>query len=202
MEIRTLRADEIDCRVQSVKAAKNGQVGAVLLLYKDARADMKILDETFGMFGWSREHTEISGNLFCTIRIKNPDSGEWVAKQDVGTESNQDAQKGEASDAFKRAATNVGIGRELYTSPFIYVVLDKGEYWDDKGKLKASQSLKFTVSEISYNKDRVIDKLMLKDGKGQARFTFYNKESTQAPTKRTDGRDIFETAVQNESRYQ
>jgi hypothetical protein len=175
MDIRTLRADEIDCRVQSVKRGKN-DVGAVLLLYKDARADMKILDETFGIFGWTREHIEIGGNMFCTIKVRNPDTGEWIAKQDVGTESNEEKQKGEASDSFKRAATNIGIGRELYTSPFIWVILDKGEYYEKDGKLRASPSLKFIVSEISYSKDRVIDKLMLKDGKGQARFTFYNKE--------------------------
>lgn len=121
-KFRDLRADEIECRVQSVK--KNG---LVLLLYKDARVDMNILDETVGAANWQREHYECKGNLFCRVGI---DVGEgmverWVWKADCGTESNTEAQKGEASDSFKRACFNWGIGRELYTSPFIWVGAEK-----------------------------------------------------------------------------
>ena len=121
-KFRDLRADEIECRVQSVK--KNG---LVLLLYKDARCDMNILDETVGPDRWQREHYECKGNLFCKVGIvcetKNHDRvfPEWVWKSDCGTESNTEAQKGEASDSFKRACFNWGIGRELYTSPFIWI---------------------------------------------------------------------------------
>lgn len=120
MNFRNLTADDIEVRVQSVK-----QNGLVLLLYKNARVDMNILDETVGAENWQREHYECKGNLFCKVGIKCDDQKhqilEWVWKSDCGTESNTDAQKGEASDSFKRACFNWGIGRELYTSPFIWV---------------------------------------------------------------------------------
>ena len=114
MKFRDLTADDIEVRVQSVK-----QNGLVLLLYKNARVDMNILDETVGPENWQREHYECKGNLFCRVGIKCGD--EWVWKSDCGVESNTEAQKGEASDSFKRACFNWGIGRELYTSPFIWV---------------------------------------------------------------------------------
>jgi hypothetical protein len=117
-KFRDLREDEIECRVQSVK-----EKGLVLLLYKDARVDMNILD-TVGAENWQREHYECKGNLFCRVGIKTY-GGEWVWKSDCGTESNTEAQKGEASDSFKRACFNWGIGRELYTSPFIWIPADK-----------------------------------------------------------------------------
>ncbi len=119
MQFRDLTADDIEVRVQSAKAS-----GVVLLLYKNARVDMNILDETVGAENWQREHYECKGNLFCRVGIKCEDhnaSKEWVWKSDCGTESNTEAQKGEASDSFKRACFNWGIGRELYTSPFIWV---------------------------------------------------------------------------------
>ena len=126
MNFRDLTADEIECRVQSVK-----QNGLVLLLYKNARCDMNILDETVGADCWQREHYECKGNLFCRVGIdvnsfefetKEP---QWVWKSDCGVESNTEAQKGEASDSFKRACFNWGIGRELYTAPFIWIPADK-----------------------------------------------------------------------------
>lgn len=117
MIFRDLTADEIEVRVQSVKTN-----GLVLLLYKDARVDMNILDETVGAENWQREHYECKGNLFCRVGIKcgKTERPEWVWKSDCGVESNTEAQKGEASDSFKRACFNWGIGRELYTSPFIW----------------------------------------------------------------------------------
>ena len=117
-KFRDLRADEIECRVQSVK-----ENGLVLLLYKDARVDMNILDETVGPEKWQREHYECKGNLFCRVGIFN--LGDWVWKSDCGTESNTEAQKGEASDSFKRACFNWGIGRELYTAPFTWISAEK-----------------------------------------------------------------------------
>ena len=117
---RDLTADDIEVRVQSVK-----HTGVVLLLYKNARVDMNILDETVGAENWQREHYECKGNLFCRVGLRTVEkdgSGvEWVWKSDCGVESNTEAQKGEASDSFKRACFNWGIGRELYTSPFIWV---------------------------------------------------------------------------------
>ena len=128
-KFRDLRADEIECRVQQVK-----DNGLVLLLYKDARVDMNILDEAVGASNWQREHYECKGNLFCRVGIRCRETeidgvtatskiirDEWVYKSDCGVESNTEAQKGEASDSFKRACFNWGIGRELYTSPLIKV---------------------------------------------------------------------------------
>lgn len=134
LNFRDLTAEDIQCRVQSVK--KNG---LVLLLYKNARVDMNILDETVGAENWQREHYECKGNLFCRVGINvgalagKADS--WVWKSDCGTESNTEAEKGEASDSFKRACTNWGIGRELYTAPFIWIPaakcnIDNGRCYD------------------------------------------------------------------------
>lgn len=126
MNFRDLTANEIECRVQSVK-----QNGLVLLLYKDARVDMNILDETVKPECWQREHYECKGNLFCRVGIcvetKKGEAifPEWIWKSDCGVESNTEAQKGEASDSFKRACFNWGIGRELYTAPFIWIPADK-----------------------------------------------------------------------------
>lgn len=114
MQFRNLRADETECRISQVK-----ENGLSLLIYKDARCDMNILDETVGAENWQREHYECKGNLFCKIGIRCNDS--WVWKSDCGKESNAEKEKGEASDSFKRAGFNWGIGRELYTAPFIWV---------------------------------------------------------------------------------
>ena len=123
-KFRDLKADEIECRVQSVK-----DKGLVLLLYKDARVDMNILDETVGSANWQREHYECKGNLFCRVGIDigthEGKAERWVWKSDCGTESNTEAQKGEASDSFKRACFNWGIGRELYTAPFTWIPAEK-----------------------------------------------------------------------------
>lgn len=114
-KLRRLEADEIDARVAQVF-----ETGAVLLLYKDARADQRVLDETFGAMNWQRSHQEIDGKLYCTVSIWDDDKKQWISKQDVGTESYTEAEKGQASDSFKRACFNWGIGRELYTAPFIW----------------------------------------------------------------------------------
>lgn len=114
MQFRRLTADEVEARVGAVS-----KTGLTLLLYKDARCDMRVLDETVGAENWQREHYECKGNLFCRVGI-NCD-GSWVWKSDCGTESRTEAEKGEASDSFKRACFNWGIGRELYTAPFIWI---------------------------------------------------------------------------------
>lgn len=116
---RCLRAEDVNARVQKLVVGK----GAILLLYKDARCDMAMLDEAVGAFNWKREHSRDNAN--CTISIWDEDKSQWVSKEDVGTPSNTEAEKGLASDAFKRAGFNWGIGRELYTAPFIWVNWDK-----------------------------------------------------------------------------
>lgn len=148
MKFRELRADEIEARVATVK--KNG---CSLLLYKDARCDMRILDETVGAESWQRKHDLINGNLFCSVGILSGMTGEWVWKQDVGTESYTEKEKGQASDSFKRACFNWGIGRELYTAPFIWI--DAGNVGLKENGGKWTTSDRFKVKEISYTDGRI-----------------------------------------------
>jgi hypothetical protein len=116
LKFRDLKADEIECRVAQV--SREGK-GFSLLLYKDARCDMNILDEAVGAMNWQRSHTRDNAN--CIVSIWDEDKKVWVSKEDTGTESNTEAEKGLASDSFKRACFNWGIGRELYTAPFIWI---------------------------------------------------------------------------------
>ena len=143
LKFRDLRADEIDCRIAMVK-----QSGLSLLLYKDARCDMNILDETVGAFNWQRSHTRDNAN--CIVSIYDEDKKQWVSKEDTGTESNTEKEKGLASDSFKRACFNWGIGRELYTAPFIWVDasmcgLKDGKCYD-----------KFAVADIKIEDKKIV----------------------------------------------
>ena len=155
-EFRLLKADEISCRVNQIN-----DKGLTLLLYKDARVDMDILDETLGAYNWQRTHEVINGNLYCTIEIWDEEKKQWIKKQDVGTESNTEKEKGESSDSFKRAATNVGIGRELYTAPFIYIPASKVEITPKGNKYTTYD--KFHVEAIKYDKNRNIIALSIKN---------------------------------------
>lgn len=151
LKFRTLRADEIECRVGTCN-----EKGFSLLPYKDARCDMNILDETIGPEKWQRRHYEVKGNMFCSVGI---DFGHgYVFKDDCGTESNTEKEKGEASDSFKRACFNWGIGRELYTAPFVYIkgnVKDSGRK-DNKGRPVYVPIYKsFKVTEIAYDNGRI-----------------------------------------------
>ena len=153
-EFRLLNPDEIEVRVSHTsKDFKK----AMLLLYKDARCDMKILDETLGITGWQRSHEVINGQLFCNVSIYDEDKKEWIKKQDVGVESFSEAEKGRASDAFKRACFNLGIGRELYTAPDIWVADISGENTKNAWKWK-----KYRVKEIGYD-DRKISSLVIEE---------------------------------------
>lgn len=164
--IRLLKADEIECRVSTIN-----EKGLSLLLYKDARVDQKILDETFGAFGWKRSHQCIDGNLYCTVEIFDKESGQWVAKQDVGTTGYTEKEKSQASDSFKRACFNWGIGRELYTAPFIWIPADKVAIRSKEGQNKEKRyycNERFSVSSIQYSDDREITSLVIVNDKGQA----------------------------------
>lgn len=171
-EFRTLRADEIECRVGTVT-----DKGVSLLMYKDARVDMRLLDEVVGAENWQRKHELIDGQLFCTVSIRN-EKGEWVGKQDVGTESNTEKEKGRASDAFKRACFNWGVGRELYSCPFVWVNLNPNE-WKANAYGKSQPRVKFHVSDIAYDDNRNVSRLVIKDDKGSVRFTFGAAQQTQ-----------------------
>ena len=149
MKFRDLTASEIEIRIGQAK-----QNGLSLLLYKDARCDMAILDETVGAENWQREHYECKGNLFCRvgIRFERDDCDEWVFKSDCGAESYTEKEKGEASDSFKRACVNWGIGRELYTSPFIWLQSGKDLYKDSNGKCYD----KFSVEKIIIEDKKIV----------------------------------------------
>lgn len=169
-EFRELHANEIDVRVQSfAKRNENNQqvVYANLLLYKDARADMNILDETVGITNWKNTHELVGDNLYCTVYIYDEDKKEWIGKQDVGIESNMQAEKGQASDSFKRACFRWGIGRELYTAPSIFVKLQDKEWYDEKGRIKSN--IRFKVSKIEYE-GRKIKALEIIDMYGNIRY--------------------------------
>ena len=176
--IRLLKADEIECRVAVIK-----ENGLSLLLYKDARVDQRILDETFGPFGWKRSHQSIEGNLYCTVEIHDKETGQWIAKQDVGTMSYSEKEKGQASDSFKRACFNWGIGRELYTAPFIWIPAAKAEilYKEDQNKVKRFYcNDHFSVSSIQYNDDREISALVVVNDRGQAVYELKEKVADAA----------------------
>lgn len=157
---RLLRADEIDCRVSQIK-----EKGLSLLLYKDARCDMNILDETVGAMNWQRHHSRDNAN--CIVSIYDKERGIWVEKEDTGTESNTEAQKGLASDSFKRACFNWGIGRELYTAPFIWItdceIRANGK--DSRGNPKYVCYDKFVVTDIRYDNNGNITGLAIANQK-------------------------------------
>ena len=161
--IRLLRADEIECRVAMIN-----ERGASLLLYKDARADQKILDETFTPFGWKRTHQIIDGNLYCTVEVWDTQKDQWIAKQDVGTVSFTEKEKGQASDSFKRACVNWGIGRELYTAPFIWI--PAGNMKIQKKGEKYVTTDRFEVKSIDYNANREIVSLEIVNASGAVVF--------------------------------
>lgn len=169
--IRLLNADEIECRIATIN-----EKGLSLLLYKDARVDQRILDETFGIFGWKRSHQCIDGNLYCTVEVRDGKSGEWIAKQDVGTTGYTEKEKSQASDSFKRACFNWGIGRELYTAPFIWLPATKVQIQKKDGKCFCNAH--FTVTSIIYNDSREITGLSIVNDKGQVVYEWKSEKDS------------------------
>lgn len=170
---RDLTADEIEVRVAQVN-----EKGVSLLLYKDARVDMNILDETVGSANWQDRFYEYKGILFCSVGINTnydkPDAPDrWVWKDDAGVESNQDAEKGNASDARKRAGFAWGIGRELYTAPLIWIPAEKCNLYEFKGKLKCKDS--FMVSKIAIENKRIVG-IAIRNAKTKERVFVWQKE--------------------------
>lgn len=170
---RTLRADEIDCRIATVK-----QSGITLLLYKDARCDMNILDETVGPLNWQRSHSRENAN--CTVSIWDDERKQWVSKEDTGTESFTEKEKGLASDSFKRACFNWGIGRELYTAPFIFVKSGDCKVESKRSGSGYTCNDRFYVSDIGYDDNRVINRLQIRHQKSnKVVFDLGKKESEE-----------------------
>ena len=179
MEFRPLKANEIDCRVSQIDKG-----WLTLLLYKDARADMDVLDECVGCMNWKREHLRDNAN--CIVSIWNSDIGQWVSKEDTGTESFSEAEKGLASDSFKRACVNWGIGRELYTAPSIFILPKKDIKYKVNGKEvdeffekkegKYDTKTRFWVEYIDYTNEREIQNLIIRDQKNNIRFSQLTEE--------------------------
>lgn len=184
LEFRLLKASEIDCRIATVS-----QKGISLLLYKDARVDQNILDETVGPMNWQRSHSRDNAN--CTVSLWDDEKKQWISKEDTGTESNTEKEKSLASDSFKRACFNWGIGRELYTAPFIWIdskfckIVESGRT-DKCGKPIYTCSERFRVSKIGYDTERNINTLMIKNKNGQVAYSLNGTEDgfpSQEPDK-------------------
>ena len=169
LNFRTLKASEIDVKPQTVK-----ENGFSLLLYKNARVDMDVLDETVGSLNWQRKHSRENAN--CIVSIYDEDKKIWVEKEDTGTESFTEKEKGLASDSFKRACFNWGIGRELYTLPFIWISDSKYIKKNKEGKLSLTD--KFSVKEITVV-DKIITELEIIDSKGTVVFSTKPKKTTK-----------------------
>ena len=165
--MRNLRKDEIEVRVASTQNNV-----AQLLLYKTARTDAAILDETFGQFNWQCSYSEIKGNLFCTISVRDPNTNEWISKSDCGVESNIEKEKGEASDSFKRAGFRWGVGVELYSTPRIKIPIEESDMYN--GRFCQTFSLK----DIEISPDHKITSLSIQDRRGNVRYT-YNAQQPQ-----------------------
>ena len=184
--MRKLKANEIEVKVKQV-----GAKGAVLLLYKTARVDMAILDETFGPMDWQSDYKVVKDNLYCGIGVRYRSASEnnldtWVWKWDCGIESREDEEgnqkKGEASDAFKRAGFKWGIGTELYTAPFTFAHVETVE---SNGKYYLKDKFqKFFVQGIWYDKDE-IGALVIVDQNGQVVFQW--KKAGFTPSKENKG---------------
>lgn len=174
-EFRLLRADEIECRVAQIKAN-----GLSLLLYKDARCDMNILDETVGMMNWKKEYSRENRN--CTVYLWDKDKEQWIGKEDTGTESNTEQEKGLASDSFKRACFNWGIGRELYSAPFVWVPKEACNITATNGKYACYD--RFKVTEISYDESERICALTIVNTKtGEIAYKYGAKKQAAEMSK-------------------
>lgn len=193
--IRALRADEIDVRIGTV-----GEKGVTFLLYKNARVDMQILDETFGPLGWQRDHKELKGNMYCGIGVWNEQAHDWTWKWDCGTESYTEKEKGESSDSFKRAGTCWGIGRELYTAPRIFIPADT----KPKGKSSYELVNKWQFSDIKVDlieyeeKDgrRCISRLVL-SLKGAVVFDSNNKSKRYSNGSKSAGKQVERSTTES-----
>ncbi len=188
MIFRDLTANEIDARIGTVN-----EKGLTLLLYKDARCDMAILDETVGAENWQREHYEVKGNLYCRVGIRCEKTSDWVWKSDCGTESYTEKQKGESSDSFKRACVNWGIGRELYTAPLIYIPAANNDgtpnykAFEKNGKMTTYD--KFKVTKMTVENRRITELEIINAKMKKCVFAYSDKSvSNSASSQRTDPR--------------
>lgn len=177
MKFRDLIAEDIECRVSTIN-----EKGLSLLLYKDARCDMKILDETVGALNWKREHTRDNAN--CVVSIWCDEKKQWISKEDTGKESYTEKEKGLASDSFKRACFNWGIGRELYTAPFIWI--NKGNYTEKTGKNGQPITYdRFVVKEIEVKDGVITNLVIINSNTNKEVFSQQNKNTIPKPNVKT-----------------
>lgn len=184
---RTLKADEIDVRISQID--KNW---CSLLLYKDARVDQNILDESVGQMNWQKHYSRENAN--CIVSIWDDEKKQWIEKEDTGTESFSEAEKGLASDSFKRACFNWGIGRELYTAPSIFIFPRQDIKYKNKGKEvdeffeykegKYTTKTRFYVDYIDYDEQRKIKDLVIRDQKNNIRFEELSQETEKERNKK------------------
>ncbi len=173
-KFRDLTPNDVEVRVAMCRAN-----GLSLLIYKDARVDQQILDETVGQLNWKKSYREVKGNLYCTIEIWDSDKSTWVAKEDCGVESNTEKEKGEASDAQKRAGFAWGIGRELYSSPFIWVN-SKDCTIEERSKGIYACRDHFSVSEMIIENKKIIDLQIVNDNTGTIVYQMKKPKSAAA----------------------
>ena len=181
-EFRKLRADELQIKCTDTKFKGS----ATLLIYKDARVDQKVLDETVTPMRWQKDYKEIDGKIYCGVGIKNADNGEWIWKWDCGTEGNFEAEKSEASDAFKRACFNWGLGRELYDTPKLKIKCPDNYYYNDK------MNMTFMVKSIEWNGNELAD-LVIVDRFNKVVYDYKNLgASTTVPNLETEEQKLFQ----------
>jgi hypothetical protein len=181
LDFRGLKANEIECRIARITPQK----GLMLLLYKDARVDQRLLDEQVGAMNWQRSHEIIGGNLYCTVSIWDEERQMWVSKQDVGVESYAEKEKGQASDSFKRACFNWGIGRELYSTPFIWVEAKDCNIQTANGKNACYDE--FYVEDIHYDDNKNIDALSIKNRKTKKRVFLWDNRKEKVKENEEQG---------------
>lgn len=177
---RTLRADEIEVRIGQNNKDKTA---FSLLLYKTARTDAEVLDETVGAWNWQKKFYQVKNTMFCSIGIKDTDTGEFIWKDDCGDDDFQTEQiKGEASDSFKRAGFAWGIGRELYFGPKITIWVNSGNKETDR----------YSVKEVEFDKNKTMTKLtIVNDYSGEVAYSYVQgqkvAQTSEKPPKSTNG---------------
>jgi hypothetical protein len=187
---KPLSIDQIDFRIQSINLGGY----ATILAYKDARVDMQRLDDVCGPLNWKREH--VRDNKNCIISIWDDENKQWVGKEDTGVESNTEKEKGLASDSFKRAGFNWGIGRELYDYPLIQIKLNSDEFAKKtvQGKERASATWNLKLREwqwVSQFKEDILVFLQAKDNHNKVRFTWGKGEKLPSDKKFEDDGELL-----------
>ena len=199
LKFRKLKANEIDVRVGRVINTDKFQ-GCSLLLYKDARVDMNILDETVGCMNWQRSHTRDNAN--CQIGIYDSDKQQWVWKEDTGVESNTEAEKGLASDSFKRAGVNWGIGRELYSDSLKNIMVKCELVETKKDVWKVKNGIDWYVKEIEYADNEVSKLVIAQTTYGKDETVVYTLGNKTGNTSSNKTEDKKETKVEHKDEEQ